>query len=106
MTCYQLYEGTGTYGCIGRRRHNMDDIDIATVERAWTVRQCREFARQLRSSIGDGWRWLTADVREALIAQKVLLIALGQDRDTILVDHLRQLLIDVTAAMQPKEPTK
>ena len=57
----------------------------------WTDRQVKEFSRGLRKAVGDGWRWLTGGVRQALVAERVLQIVLGQHRAVVEIADVESL---------------
>jgi len=64
----------------------------------WSEAQVRQFARDLRKSVGDGWAWMTPAVQRALVAERVLDIVRGQHRDTIEIMAIDGLLVDMLAA--------
>jgi len=57
---------------------------------AWEPRQAKEFARQLRREVGDGWRYMTEDTRRAYAARATLTVVRMQVRPVqpADIDHL------------------
>jgi len=62
---------------------------------AWSKDQEKFFAKQVRARIGDAWDWLVPEVREALVAEHVLMVVLGLVRQDIQVEDVRVLLVGV-----------
>jgi hypothetical protein len=55
---------------------------------AWDYSTVQMFARQLRTEIGEGWKWMTPAVREALVAQRAFDIARAQHKGTVEVKDM------------------
>jgi hypothetical protein len=51
--------------------------------RVWQIEQVNEFVKETKARVGYGWDYLSDQMREALIAEKVLFIVTGLERDTI-----------------------
>lgn len=66
-----------------------------TTRAAWNRDQEKFFAKQVRDRIGDAWDWLVPEVREALVAEHVLMVVLGLVRQDIHVEDVRVLLVGV-----------
>lgn len=54
----------------------------------FTRRQIRDFVRQTRERVGDGWAWIVDDVKEALLSQRALHALGGQATETIKTEWL------------------
>jgi hypothetical protein len=68
----------------------------------WNTQQAKSVAKALDRVVGDGWRYLTPEVRSALIAKAVLMVILGQVKDSVLVSDVQALLDDVTRELEGK----
>jgi hypothetical protein len=52
--------------------------------RMWDANQVRDFVKQVKQRVGDsGWGFLSTGMREALIAEKALNIAIGSWRGEV-----------------------
>lgn len=58
----------------------------------WSAAQAKLFHRRVRQRVGGAWEWLVPDVRRALIAEEVLSVVLGQDREVVHVAAVKGLL--------------
>ena len=70
----------------------------------WTKAQVDAITRRLKAEVrygySDGaWAWMTPVQREALVAREVLLVVVGQERETVRVDDVRRLQSDIENAM-------
>lgn len=53
-------------------------------ERLWSTPAVRSFVQQAKDSVGEsGWRYLSVEMREALIAKKALSVAMGLERGEV-----------------------
>lgn len=69
---------------------------------SWTKHQHKLFAQDIRDTWkGKPWTMLTEELREALVAEKALLIVLGQDdsKDSLRVEDIRQLAQGIRDAL-------
>lgn len=57
----------------------------------WDDGQARSFAKQIAERYQAAWFVLARDIREAVVSQHVLMIVLGQSRDSVNVDDVRAL---------------
>lgn len=72
----------------------------------WSDQQVKSFAKLLRRHVGDGWRYMTEEVRTAIVEARVLGIVCGQVSDTIVrsdVEHLRQRMLEEFGLMERKD---
>ena len=53
--------------------------------RLWEIAQVRDFVKQVKSRIGGdlAWGYLSRQMREALIAEKALFVAIGLERGEV-----------------------
>ena len=61
----------------------------------FTIQQVRTFVKSVRKEAGDGWHWLVPRLREALIAERTLQIIVSQHSDTIEVERINALLLEM-----------
>lgn len=62
----------------------------------WTPGQVRLFVKMIRTSLGDGWRFMTDETRAAYVDSFCLGVICGQDKKTVEVEaisRLRQALL-------------
>jgi hypothetical protein len=59
---------------------------------SWTQGQAKQIAKRLVQRVGDGATWLVPEARHALCHQAVLVVVLGQDKDTVSVEAIADLL--------------
>ena len=69
--------------------------------RGWQPAVVRVFAKDVLNVVGGtvGWGYLSHQMREALVAQKVLTVALGQDQDHVSIAALECLRRDLRKAL-------
>lgn len=70
---------------------------------SWSTKQAKHFAGELRKHVGDGWTWLTPEVRIALVDQKVLSVVFGQEREDVRIDDVRRLRMEMMVAAKVSE---
>ena len=58
----------------------------------WSPNQVRLFVRRVREEAGNGWQWMVPRVREALIAERCLLVITGQEKEAVSVEAATWLL--------------
>lgn len=52
--------------------------------RLWSAPVVRGFVKQAKDAVGEqGWRYLSHDMREALIAKKALSVSMGLERGDV-----------------------
>lgn len=51
--------------------------------RLWQLPQVRDFVKQAKDRVGYGWEYLSVPMREAIIAEKCLLVVTGLERGDI-----------------------
>jgi hypothetical protein len=51
--------------------------------RLWQLAQVKEFVKETKSRVGQGWDYLSDPMREALIAEKTLFVVTGLERGDI-----------------------
>ncbi len=56
--------------------------------------QVKDFVKQVRKSVGDGWRFMIPEVREAMIVSKAAFILMGQVEETTFTSKDVQALIE------------
>lgn len=59
----------------------------------WNRAQVKLFAKAIRSNIGEGWRFLTPEIREAVIAQKALGVVMQQAAESVRVEDVSALYV-------------
>lgn len=53
-------------------------------DRLWPAPVVRDFVKQAKDAVGEqGWRYLSVEMREALIAKKALSVAMGLERGEV-----------------------
>lgn len=72
---------------------------MITPETGWNDGQIREFSRRFAGLNRDAWHAYVPAVRQALIAEFVFLIVLGQDKASIGVSEMRSLLTRVAVRL-------
>lgn len=73
----------------------MNAKEAPLVEReipGWSAGQAKMFHRRVRARVGEAWEWLVPDVRRALLAEEVLSVVIGQDREVVHVAAVQRLL--------------
>lgn len=70
---------------------------------SWSIGQAKQFVRELRQHVGDGWAWLTPEVRLALVDQKVISVVFGQEREEVRIDDIRMLRLNMLSAAKVHE---
>lgn len=66
--------------------------------------QVKQFVKNLRRGVGDGWNWMTPRVREALVAEAALGVIAGQASETVPVDAVAALWFDMLVEAGLREP--
>jgi hypothetical protein len=67
--------------------------------RLWPLASVKDFVRQAQRRVGpEGWDYLSRDMQEALIDQRVLYIAIAQSRTDVSCAALRCLRLDMMRA--------
>jgi hypothetical protein len=64
-------------------------------ETGWSREQVREFCKRLKNDVGDGWRFMVPEVREAMVARFAFYIAAGQNSETVGCREMMNLFIDM-----------
>lgn len=71
--------------------------------RIWEAEQVKEFVRQVKARLGEsGWDYLSAPMREALIAEKALFVVTGVERGDIpcaAIGCLRRDMLQIAGLM-------
>lgn len=77
----------------------------AEYRRAWGYDQIKSFVKEIRKDAGDAWSndWMTPRMRRAIIAERAFCIVRSQDRVTVSVEAMNQLLLDLEVAFGLRE---
>lgn len=68
-------------------------------DRLWPLANVKDFVKRAKDRVGEpGWRYLSHDMREALIAQQALNIVIGNARHDIPGAAVQQLYADMRQA--------
>lgn len=54
-------------------------MQIVIDSTAWQRSQTKEFAKHIRDRYGKAWDYFVPEIKEAVVAQQVMVIVLGQD---------------------------
>lgn len=78
-------------------RYNLSEAEVLAEDerRMWSLDQVHLFCKVLRREVGDGWRWMTAEVREAMVGAHAFNIVRSQDRVAVAPAAMHQLFVDM-----------
>jgi hypothetical protein len=70
---------------------------------AWDKAQVKMFVKAVRAEVGDFWKFVTPEIREALIAKRAMLIVIGQNGETQRTEDIEKLFRDMLeeAGLEP-----
>lgn len=57
----------------------------------WDHQQIRAFVKDVKKTVGDGWKWMVEPVKVALIAQKAFSVIRMQAREEVAIEAMDEL---------------